>query len=193
MTLHALGPYYFQLNYHSADAPHSHLIGCNEWNPASSGGSAGSVLAWDTSYKDADDMAEQLVDTLLPFYNSDTVYDNFIVWHKPLDPGPANPVAGGSFTGMVGTGTGGSWARAVQKTMVFRTAAFHQAKLVLLDAQSANTFDPVFVADGTISAVLAELSADDNGWCGRDDSQITSFVKVTTTLNEALRKAYRMD
>lgn len=193
MTLHALGPYYIQINYHSADAPHSHIIGCNEWDSFSAGGSSGSILAWDTSQKDTDDMVEQLVDTLLPFYNSDTVYDNFIVWHKPVDPGPANPVAGESFTGKVGTGVGGSWAQAVQRTLVFRTAAFHQAKLVLLDAQSGNSFSPVYTPDSTISAVLAELSADDNGWAGRDDAQILSFVKMTTTLNEALRKAYRMD
>ena len=42
MTLHALGPYYLELLYHSLDAPHSAQINTLDWSPVDSGSGFGS-------------------------------------------------------------------------------------------------------------------------------------------------------
>lgn len=189
MTPHELGPYWVQINYHSADAPHTMTLPVKGWNAGTGAGTfdiwAGGVIAVTT-------MLGNWVDLLCPLFNSDTQFDNFVVYRQLLPADLPNVVASSTFVAKIGTNTDASWAQAVEKIFTARTAAFNLCKISLLDCVSGDNFAPrtTFTADE--SALMAAWVNDNNAYCGRDNAQPQTTLKVTTNLNQALRKAYRL-
>lgn len=186
-----LVPAFAEILYHSSAAPHVMRLPTLAWNDDASPGGAGSFESWSGVDKDAEDMVEQLVDLMLPFFNNLITFDGFIVYTQAEDPGIALPVASGSFTGKVGTGGGDTWFAAVQTTIIARTSEFGIAKLVLLDSNSGDNFTPELVQSAPMAALTAEWFSLENGWRGRDGGRPKTFVKATQTLNEKLRREYR--
>jgi hypothetical protein len=97
-------------------------------------------------------------------------------------------------TPIVGAASTPGWTRAVELTHTFRTEDGGVSKLVLLDCGSFNLWnkqvDPTGSAD--LLAVIAEWTNPANCWAGRDTTRPAAFVQLTKTLNEKLRRAYRM-
>lgn len=185
-----LGPCWTRINYHGASAPHTMTLPTKVWSP---GVGVGTFATWGGTPKAADDMIEELVTEMLPFFNSDTVFDNWTVFTQLTPDDPIVPNVSGSFTGMVGTNVGGSWAAAVEMIIIARTDGFGLAKLTLLDACSENDFNPILTPTGDLATLFDEWKSDTNGWSGRDNTPPLNFLKATVNLNQQLRKEYRMD
>lgn len=180
----ALGPYYVQINYHGAQAPHTMTIPTLAWNSSQDFDTHALGTIGDSL------MITNLVDSMLDMFLSDTVFDNWTVFKQLLPTDKPLPVNSGKFTGKVGTGALTGWAAAVEVQFIMRTVSFGIAKLVLLDAASSNVFFPVLTPTTEQAAVIAEWTDIGNGWCGRDNTRPNVFLKLTKNLNQKLRQEY---
>jgi len=185
----ALGPYFVMINYHYILGPHTMTIPTKNWN---SGAGAGSFDTWAGGTVAADDMIEALVTLMLPFFDGNTTFDNWIIFRQLLPTDDPQPVRSGNFTGMVGTNGGGSWSAAVEVIITNRTDLFGIAKLDFLDAVSNDNYNPILAPSGALSALLLEWGLDLNGWSGRDKGRPSNFLTMTVNLNQKLRKTYRL-
>jgi len=188
MAPHAPGPYYVQINYHGLLAPHSMQLSTKTWNP---GSGSGTFDIWTGGVIVATAMVTNLVDKLLPMFNSDTGFDNFIIFKQLLETDTPLPVYSAAFSGKIGTNVDGSWAGAVEKMFIARSSTFGIAKLDLLDACSGDNFAPVLSPGVDDQALIDEWFSDAKGWAARDNGQVTTFLKITKNLNQKLRKEYR--
>jgi hypothetical protein len=185
-----LGPYFVRINYHYILGPHTMTIPTNVWSPD---GGVGTFATWDDGAAAADTMITELVTLMLPFFDVNTQFDNWTVfqWDAPnLEPIPR---VAGAFTSLVGTASDGKWSAAVEQIITARTTNFGIAKLDFLDADSKNNFNPINAASGALLTLMAAWGALINGWRGRDNGRPDVFLKMTTNLNQKLRKTYRLD
>jgi hypothetical protein len=187
MAPNFLGPFWVRINYHGLLAPHSMTIPTKNWNP---GTGSGTFDIWSGGVVSAATMIVDLVDKLKTQFNSDTGFDNYSIFKQLLPADDPQPVYSGAFVGKVGTNTSGGWASAVEKLFIARSSTFCIAKLTLLDAVSDNDFSTTLTMGVDEDALFAEWSSDAKGWCARDNSQVTTFLKITKNINQALRKEY---
>lgn len=188
----ARGPWYVRLNYVSAYAPHSATIQTREWTPTASVGGHGQFLNWNDLGTDADAMVNGLANTMCLFLPTTVTFQTWQVFNQPEDPGPSFPRDGNVFTGVIGIDATSSWSKAVEFTINTRTTGFGAQKIVLLDMASRNDFNPAVTPSTDMNTLLTELFDMGNGWAGRDNLRPAVFVSATKTLNEKLRKSYRM-
>lgn len=190
---HSPGPFYVALEYtNSLFGPHRQIIPTLDWTDVASANNHGQFDTWNPGGVDAQDMIEALVTLLLPFYNSDVAFNQWTIFHKPDPVGPSFPLQGDSFTAMVGTNVSATWAKAVQVTLNFRSDAFGAFKITALDAPADPDFDKVTIPLTRHTNLLAELADQDKGWKARDETRVETFLSQTVTLNEKLRRSYRM-
>jgi hypothetical protein len=178
-------PAFFRVNYHSAYGPHTLQVPTLEWV-------GGLFTTWASGTVADDVMITDYVTALLPFYPSTVVFDNFLVFTQASPSSDPLPVNSGTFTSLVGSAGTPGWTKAVQLTMSVRSDTFGVAKYVFLDAASGNNFDPIRTADGSMTALMTVLSDVANGFAARNNGRPNTFIGLTKTLNEKLRKAYRM-
>lgn len=187
----SLYPSFVQIAYHSVYAPHIATIPTLQWTPDSGYGlfetHAGSTIA-------ADDMVEQLIDVLLPFYPSTVGFDSFTIFTMDTPTSPAIPRAFKTSAEVGSNGTPGN-TKAVQGTWTFKTELGGISKIVLLDVGNNNSFEKVTQATVGVAgqAFIDEFTSDANGWAGRDGGQPVFFLQLAYTLNEKLRRNYYMD
>lgn len=186
----ALGPYWVQLNYHSELAPHSMTIPTKNWNPS---GSVGTFDIWSGGTINALTMVQGLVTKLLPLFNANSAFDNYLIFKQLLPTDDPQPVASESFSGQVGTSTSTSWWQAVERIFIARSTTFGLCKLDLLDCVSGDNYLPITSPATNDQAVITEWFDDAKGWCARDNGQPNTFLKITANLNQKLRKQYRYD
>jgi hypothetical protein len=194
MAPHSLFPCSVAIHYHNNFAPHVMTIPLNEWNPVSSGHPAGTNTAWDSTQRDTADMISDLIDILLPFFYSDTHFDNYVIDTYADKDAPGRPQIEVGLTGR--TGTGGTYIPATQANFMFRTGGFGYLKLIMLDVVASAQFLPVSTfpspAYDTTIALYEYICSDVQAFRGRDQTQPAFLKKITYTLNEQLRKAYRL-
>jgi len=188
MAPNFLGPYWVQLNY-TVYAPHTMTLPTKNWNAS---GSIGTFDIWSGGTINALTMVQALVTKMLPLFNADCSFNNYLVYKQLLPTDVPEPVASQQFSGQIGTG-GTSWAKAVERIFVARSTAFGLCKLDLLDCLSADQWNPVLNPGVDDQALITEWFNDANGWSARDNNQPNTFLKITTNLNQKLRKSYRMD
>jgi len=189
----SLAPSFFRLEYHSEFGPHTQTVPTLQWNDVASTNAFGKFNNWSAGQVDALDMITDMVDAMLPFYPPSVIFDRFTIFTQASPDDDALPQTTSTFTGKVGTGDGDTWYKAVQLTLTMRTSNFGIAKYVFLDAESANDFDKIQTAGADILAFINVVNADANGFSGLDNGQPAAYLGVTKTLNERLRKSYRMD
>jgi hypothetical protein len=189
MTPNFLGPYWVQLNY-TGNTPHTMTLPTKNWNPS---GSVGTFDIWSGGTINALAMVQGLVTKMLPLFNADTSFNNYLVYKQLLPDDDPTPVSSQAFSGQVGTGTGGGWAAAIERIFIARTSAFGLCKLSLLDANSNDNFNPIVSPGTDDQALITEWFNDSNGWSGRDNFQPSTFLKITCNLNQKLRKELRLD
>jgi hypothetical protein len=121
------------------------------------------------------------------------VFDYWEIWNYPDPDSLPQPVATLALD-IAGTATPLGWSEAVEQTFVIRTTDFGIFKYVLLDAQTNNFFGKVAVSDFApeYDALMDELTSVDNGWSGRDNARPAIVKGATITLNEKLRRSYRL-
>jgi len=194
MTEYQLDPAYVKLYYTSEYAPHEHVIPTLNWVPTSITGTMGSYVAWNTVPIDAEDMIDNLVDKLKVFQDPSTSYTLAEIYTKATPTAPSILQAAKTLA-VVGTSAAGGVRKAVQGTFNMKTTAGHAFKMVFLDyPHGTGQFDkqtPISFSAGAI-ALINEIASTGNAWAGRDKQRVNTALSVTNTLNEALRKQYRM-
>lgn len=187
-------PNFVRIFYHSPFAPHVMEVPTRQYNAPTGGEPSGTFDCWDLSTISADTMITALVNAVKPFYNENVVFDNYIIYSTNNDAGVLAPMFGDTLA-IVGTNPSTSWYKAVQITWSFRTTLFNQSKLVMLDAVSNNDYNRITsLGTGTVQEALAnEFTAATNAWAGRDDARPSTFAQYALTLNEKLRRSYRMN
>jgi hypothetical protein len=187
------GPTQILINSHSAYGFHKSALNANEWHSTPDVGGAGAIEAWDATLIDTDDMVVALVTLLAPFFPASYHFDNYIVFTYATPDADPVPVASNPLT-VVGTSAAPGWSKATQTTLSFRTDLFGIAKIVLLDVDSQDSFDKTVVVPPAtpLEALVTEFTLDTNGWSGRDGGRPDTYISATTTLNEKLRREYRM-
>lgn len=190
MAENSLFPAFVELNYHSAYSPHVMTIPLKGWNP---GVGFGDIDTWSGSSSPADTMIEDLVDKLVPFFPSSVVFDSFVIYTKATVDAQSIPRAAKTL-GVSGTNITVGNNKAVQGTITAKTSLGGVAKIVLLDVQSGNSFERVTVPNysAALEAFVNFWFGSAQGFAGRDGGQPYFFLQVSYTLNEKLRREYRM-
>jgi hypothetical protein len=188
-----IGPSAVMLNSHSADGFHKAIIPTRQWFDETSSGGEGTFDSWGSGHIDADTMVKALVTALKGAYPTSYTFDNYIIFNFPGVGDPGVPVASNSLA-VAGTNSTAVWSRATQATWSWRTDAFGIFKLVLLDYESGGTFNKnaTVPGSGPLHDADAEVTNPANAWSGRDNGQPSTFISSTATLNEKLRRAYRL-
>lgn len=187
----SLYPAFVVIDEHSEFGLHKRTLPTRAWTGTT--GTPGEYSAWDTSVAQADLMIEALVDllaaTMVTTYNFDA-YTIYTMTSETATPQPRYQAT----LNVPGVLTAADAVPASQGTMSFRTAAFGKFKITFLDAIPSGDFKPQLPGGFTAAqtAIAAALSNSGNAWSARDNSQIGDPQRLTWTLNEKLRKAYRL-
>lgn len=196
MTVHDPGPTTFVVRSHSVYGNHTAVFCCREWNPVPlvPGNLLGSFTNWLSLPVDGEEMADELILRLQPFYPISYVLDSVqVVTYDPLDP-IAIPRAIKAY-GALGTETDAGWSRATQAIFIMRDASYNMAKITLLDVVNTNQWNPVTTLAGSpeATALVGVFTSDAWAFQSRAGQKITTFQKITYKLNDELRKRYGMD
>jgi hypothetical protein len=194
MTPNSPGPFFVRINYQSQYAPHSMEIPCLDAEQ-----DIGDVSHWHFLHVGGDttDVTTDIkafIDLVKVFFHAHVKFTDFVLFSQPDPAGVATPV----FTDAIdkeGTNPDTSWDKAVQKTWSFRSNEFGQFKLVWLDCASFNNFDKVTsLTAGSADDVLRDYVVNNDSWLlARDGGQPKTFLQFAVTLNEKLRRSYRMN
>lgn len=134
------------------------------------------------------------VAALKVFYPATTTFIDWQAFTYATPTAPPSPLATGAI-GVVGTSSipASQEAKATQSTHTWRTDEFGIFKIVLLDRVIAS-YDKITAVGNAEVASLHAIVAGANTWMrGRDGGKPQVFLQVAYTLNEKLRRAYRMN
>lgn len=187
----SLAPAFIKVNYHSISGPHSMLIPTLAANVAPTPSEstidthAGGTIAWD-------DMAEALLTELADQMSTSSAFDGiFLFTQADADADPVL-ITGKNIT-IAGTNAAPGWEVATQLTINAKSENGGNVRLTLLDFASGGQFTKTSVLAGSgLEAVVAEWGLLANGWSSRDNGRPSIFLSATRTLNERLRRAYRI-
>src|SRR5215510_16507279 len=97
-------PAFVRINSHSIYGPHTAQIPTLAWDSNEFDTWAGGVVA-------EDDMINDLVDKMLPFYPTTYTFDNWIVFSQPTPDDDPVPVSAGLFVLLNGTSAVPGWTK----------------------------------------------------------------------------------
>ncbi len=182
-----------KLQYHSEFAPHTQLIPTLQWTAFPDVGGAGAFVSHNGGSVDADAMINALATVLAAFLPDTASFDSYIIYNHNVGTDALEPIRSKPMV-KVGTETTPGWDQATQVTVNWRTSGFNIFKLVMLDIATNNFFGKTSAlpTTGIIAGLDAIVTDPDNAWAGRDNAIPQSFISQTLTLNEALRKRYRL-
>lgn len=194
MTHHSLYPAFVRINYTTPYAPHSMTLPTVPITFAVGDGTPQFVLrglALPVSIASAVAAYVALVKT---YYTSGTTFTDYVAFTMATTVAPPLPVAAGTL-GTAGTGslTTDQDMKATQATWTFRTDAYGIFKIVMLDTL-VGSWDKI--TNGTLSSVSALVNyvTSTNSWlAGRDGGRPVTFLQEAFTMNERLRRSYRMN
>lgn len=134
-----------------------------------------------------------LIDVLKTLYTSGTTFIDYTAWSHN-SPGLVPIAVSTGSIGVAGTNVADHMTdKATQVTWVWKTAAFHVAKLTMLD-YPVGGFDAVSSLTGfTEGIALDAYVTDPLNWVrGADGFVPVAFQQISQTLNEKSRRAYGM-
>lgn len=187
----SLYPAFFEINYVSAHG--AHKLRCPTV-PYTTSGALQYDLRGLAASVDTDTAIADFVTKVKPFFLSSTTFIDYTLFSMDEPEGVATPVKSGALN-VVGTLTpDGKANKAVQMTTTFRTDQFGIFKLVFLDVPVVNFERVVSIADwADMQALVTYVTADVTFLAGRDGGRPNTFLQVSKTLNERLRRSYRMN
>jgi hypothetical protein len=165
-----------------------------EWLPTSITGVMGSYVAWNTVPIDAEAMIDAMVVVLAAQHKSTTLFDMATIFTMASPTAPAIPRIFKTYT-TAGSNAIGGPDKATQLTLNGRSVLFGHWKIVMLDVPvGTSNFNKVLPSafPATFYDILLEFGLPSNAWAARDGSQALAAISGTITLNERLRKEYRM-
>jgi hypothetical protein len=190
MAINSLFPSYVQFFYHSAYGQHVQTIPTESYDSG-----ADTFEAWGGVDVDRETMFTPLIAAMMPFYPETVTYDSWRIFTlADPDATPLLANAGVFTSSNVGTEDTPGWTKAVQGTFSYLGSGGSKGRLNFMDSISGNNFDPQFTTgpSGILVTLLGVLSDDAYGWSTRGGEQPTTFLQYSKTLNEKLRREYRM-
>jgi hypothetical protein len=194
VTENSLSPAFVRIFYSSVFGPHVQTIPTRAWTPPAGGFTHGSFLDWTNTARDAADMIADMVAAEADTMITDSVFTSYLIFTQASATDDPILVDGAALSVFGGDATPG-WYKAVETTYSLLDTSGSKAKLVLLDSATQNTFDAVAVITDLTAAqqaVMTEFTSTGNGWSSRAGFRPSTFRRSTKTLNEKLRRAYRM-
>jgi hypothetical protein len=190
-----LFPAFVKLEYTTTFAPHVAILPIRDTPIFDADPELTTVENWDGAQVPLSDMVIDLATAMAKYYTADDAFTLYSTWTM-LTP-TSDPVFQETLRLdpiIVGTGTTIGWQKAVQSTHSFRTSLGGTSKLVCLDAGSFNAWDKQVDPTGSadLLAIIAAWTSNSNAFAGRDGGRPSTFMQLTKTLNEKLRRAYRM-
>lgn len=187
-------PAFVRINYVTLYAPHTMEVPSVPIVP-----NILSASGWDFSLRGAEipvdvgTAVRALVAKLKVFHKSTTVFTDYIAYTQDDPDLPATPVLSEAL-GIAGTTALTGWAKAVEATWTFRTDSFGLSKIVMLDIPDEASYDKETDLSGSVikDALMDYWVAAATWVAGRDGGRPATFLQISKTLNEKLRRAYRM-
>jgi hypothetical protein len=189
---HDIAPGFIKVEYHSQFGPHTMILPVNTISPDVGIPANSTIETWAGGSINAIEMTDALITTLLPRFPATVTFDRGTLFNKPTPGDLPEPVSGWSID-LDGTQVTPGWAKATQETITARDTAFNIVKIVELDYGSGNNFEKQISSTvAGLDDVITEWFASTNGWASRAGLRPSVFVSATRTLNEQLRRAYKM-
>lgn len=185
-------PAFVKIESTSLNAPHVAILPTLQWNDPGDF-TAGTFDTHEGGSIAADDMVNDLVNVLAALYTGDYDFISYTIFTQSspsADPVPRFSEA----LSQSGVTVSATWQKAVQLTFTWRTTLFGIAKIVALDAISGNNFDRITTLTPMSAEALidAEFTSVARGWSGRDGGRPATFLQISKTINEKLRRQYHM-
>lgn len=196
MAENALSPAFVRINYASPYGGHVMTVPSVPYILPDVGNVSGQFdLRGAALSTPAHDAVVAYVNVLKPFFNPGVVFSDYTIFTQADAAAVALPQYTDTLNIAGTTGLGATqWAKASQGTITFRTETFGIFKIVLLDAWTIG-WDPFRSATATVQlGALVDYVTDDVSWLsGRDGGRPKTFLQMSWTLNEHLRRAYNMN
>lgn len=177
-----------QIFYHSAYGVHVQTLPTLTYSPEDD-----SFLTWNAGSVDSDTMVNDLVETFLPLYPASVSFDSYRIFTCAAEDDLPVLRKAATFTDIDGSAGTPGWTKAVQGTISALGTDGSKARLVFLDMASTNDFDLITtLTGGVLPPIMTEWGNEDKGWATRQDSKPSTFLEFSKTLNEKLRREYRM-
>lgn len=144
---------------------------------------------------EADAAVKALVNILKKWFNANVTFVDYTLFTMADETATPTPVWSAAL-GIVGTNGSGGWQKANQATVTWRTESFGLFKIVMLDCVSDNLYNKVTVlgAVGEKTRDLSDYVTASVSWLsGRDGGRPAVFLQAAYTLNEKLRRAYKLN
>lgn len=196
MTANSLSPAFVRINYVSAYAPHVMTLPSVPINPDIAQAPSGYefVLRGAALPVEVDDAVHDFVNVITAYFDVTTTFVDYTLYSQPTPEDVPVPVWSGSL-GIAGIAFEPTiWSKATEMTWTFRADDFTLFKLVFLDAR-VNSFDKQVVLTGGSSAdgIRDYVTADVTWLASRGGGRPANFLQLSKTLNEKLRRSYKMN
>lgn len=187
-----LFPSYFVVNYNSPYGVHRQTVPTSRWT--NGGGAFGQFLAWDASQADAETMCDAFVTAEAEFFPTTVHFTSWEIFDLATDTTPPLLVRAKNITidGTVGTP---GWYKGAQAVWSFKSDLGGDIFYDMLDVATLNSFDKITSATASADQItfIDLVTADTNGFAGRDNGQPNFFLQIAFGLNSKLRREYRMN
>lgn len=185
-------PAFVEISYHSVYGPHTMRLGLTGINNIGASADLLQATAWDSSTPLILDMVTALVTEMVPRHPASSAFDSCSVFSQP-DADDLPLFVGAFSVSSIGTAATPGWFAAAQETINMRDTLGFMARLQMMDFASGDDWgkylNPVTIG---VDGIYGELSSSSNAWMSQAGNQIGSFISRTATLNEKLRRSYRL-
>jgi len=194
MAHNSLYPAFIQVEYSTAYGIHTMRLATREWlGGVSEFNELGDFLNWAEAPVSGMTALEDLLVALRASCPTTTTFTHARVYTM-TDPDALPIPRVATALALDGTNASPGWNKAVQWSASFHDTEFNKAKIVLLDAATGNQFDKI--TDGSLSTlpdIITAFTAETAFWSSRAGFRPATFIQNTKTLNDKLRRSYRMN
>jgi hypothetical protein len=190
----SLSPAFVKINYTSVYAPHSMIVP----SVPLIGTIGGDTWLFDLRGAEIDVEAggaiEDFVNVLKTQFPTSTIFNDYTLYSQPGVGDTPVPVLSNAL-GIAGTdAASGGTHKATQRTLTWRATDFTLFKQVWLDVNTFGEFDKVTDISGSPGLVAIDdyVTAPETWIASRGGGRPNTFLALTETLNEKLRRSYRM-
>lgn len=188
----SLFPAFVQIAYTSPVGPHLMTVPVNEIQNPTAAPAAFEVDDWLSGVASLATMVDDLLEAIAVGFPTGTTFQNWAAF--TLATPTSTPVfRGAAATAVAATPAGTGWFKAVQGTMTVRAEDGSTFKITLMDVGSGDDFDKIVTPDTYITSILDVVTDTGNGFRSRLGARPDTFLQYAITLNEKLRRAYRMN
>jgi len=195
MTPGSLAPASVTLTYETAFAIHSLTYPTLVWDESLGTNGFGGYQAWNTDELDAQDEINGFVDLIKVFFKSTTSFLDATIYTMTSADAPRLPRTAFQLD-QVGTSAATGWEEATQQTWSFRDENFKPFKLVFLDTpMAASGFAKLTDFTGLTDVLALETYVEGgaHAFQSRQNGKPAHLYQIAYTLNEKLRREYRMN